>query len=534
MGFQQHLAQISDEDCVQLVDGVTNQQREAVISAVVDHPESAIVVFDPLQPTSPIVATSVSFCDMLGVPQATFVGSSYAGLLRGLPQCTISRSGKNNFASFSFACGQREVSNIGETCIKQTLVHDSGSLFIGHLSFGLCDLQGLRFVVGVLLNAGDVTARLSSARQTELAEQGRAILCRAYSRGAHVAHQPHVVAHVGNLESRCCKISDTDQRGVAFFGTRLPEYAVLLHDGCTAMRRDSDEVANGCLVLGSQPLQQLPHGLSVTVRVECVSSRFMSLPTIGMTRCQPTSSMQYPHVAKCLAESVLIGGTGEATARDQNSNFKMGFRAPPPNEVMAWSSQLPEDLKLQVGDILECIYTWEGRIQLLLNSKMVLDFDVERPLHRNSSYYAVVDVSGAASMVSLLPASEFSTIGDLSTYVPDGSDLGDLDAADLDAQIACERPLSSYVEDPSSSYTSLKNSSLYFAETEDSSLARADSSFAQAACNGDDFVGVLRQVLPVAGLAGVLVLSTAGKWHNGICHIMNNSTQTRNNDRLDV
>jgi hypothetical protein len=198
--------------------------------------------------------------------------------------------------------------------------------------------------------------------------------------------------------------------------------------------------------------------------------------------------MRFPRVAKCLAESVLDGGAGEASARDQDSNFEMGFRTAPSNEVMTWSSQLPEDLKINEGDILECIYTWEGRMQLRLNSNMLLDFDVERPLDRHASYYPVVDVSGTASMLSFLPAVGPATVGDLSTYIPDELELEDSDVDDMSRQISCE------------------------------SLPISDSDRLEAEnlLNGFNFPWILANAAPIAGLAGILVLSAAGKWHESV------------------
>jgi len=450
-------------------------------------------VFNPLQMNAPIVAVNDRFCKMLHAPQVTFVGATYVELLRDLPQWAISQSAKENFASFCTMCGNGDVSSIGETCLVQAFGRSDGSLFMGYLSLSLCVVQGMRFVIGALLEAGDVTLRLSSAKQAQLAELVQDILRRACARSVYRSHQYCVTTHEDNSDVCGCKASSSEQRGGAFFGSRLSEYAVLLHGGRTAMRREPDQVANGCLVFGSQPVQLTLRGLSFAVQVVGVSSRFKSLPSIGITRRKPTSNMPLPRVAKCLAESVFIGGVGEASARDQESNFQMGFRAPPPSELMNLSSQLPEDLKLNEGDILECIYTNEGRIQLLLNSKMLLDFDVERPLDKHASYYPVVDVSGAASILSLLPASsDFATVGDLSTCIPDECELLDTDEEEVSRQMSCQSLLTSFCD---------RAIGPHFAEEEEFSLA-------------------MENAAPVAGLAGILVLSVMGQWHNSLGRIV--------------
>ncbi|OLP74850.1 hypothetical protein AK812_SmicGene45498, partial [Symbiodinium microadriaticum] len=104
---------------------------------------------------------------------------------------------------------------------------------------------------------------------------------------------------------------------------------------------------------------------------------FSGLPWLGFTRRAPVDSPDlYPAVSSNLAQSVLVGGSGEASARDEAKHFKSGFRAPPQSEVETFRLQpdvpqhqrQPPALPVK-GDILECCYTWQGRLQLLLNSK---------------------------------------------------------------------------------------------------------------------------------------------------------------------
>mmetsp|Transcript_83230 Transcript_83230/g.165233 ORF Transcript_83230/g.165233 Transcript_83230/m.165233 type:complete len:541 (-) Transcript_83230:307-1929(-) len=508
---QQHLIQANGKDSKQLAIGKDSELRDAVISAAVDQPENAILVLDPLQPHSPIVAVSDSFCKMLGAPQSALVGKTFSGLLRDLPKWNVSRSAGENFASFCSVCSQHEVCNVGEACIMQTLADSNGELFMGHLAFGLCVARGLRFVVGLLQKAGDVTTRLSGAKQVELTEQARDIFACVSAQVEQVARQYLGATKEEHLDDCCCccKATDADLEGIAFFGSRLPEYAVLRQGGRTAGRREPDQVASGCLVLGSQPVRRTLHGLSFALQVDGVSSRFRGLPYIGVTRVRPTTGMQYPRVAKCLAESVLIGGSGEASARDQVSHFKMGFRAPPQSEIMTWSSKLPEDLTLHTGDILECNYTLEGHMQLLINSTMVLDFNVDRPPDMHASYYPVVDVSGAASVLSLLPDWEFSTLGDLSTYMPDEWDLGEIDVADVGSQVSGDSMLCSFGEDLWSSVAKLEAGTCTSAEVEEGSGA------VRGIRLGPYAIRAPGKVIPIAGLAGILVTGgVGGSWRD--------------------
>ena len=95
----------------------------------------------------------------------------------------------------------------------------------------------------------------------------------------------------------------------------------------------------------------------------------------------------------------MLGGCGEASCRDQETHYRSGFKAAPQEEVQTFSLQ-PELARHQrrapaevaKGDVLECRYTWQGRLQMLLNQKVrsrggkqhanevIMDFDTGRPL----------------------------------------------------------------------------------------------------------------------------------------------------------
>lgn len=55
------------------------------------------------------------------------------------------------------------------------------------------------------------------------------------------------------------------------------------------------------------------------------------------------------------------------------------------------------------GDVLGCMYTKSGHIQLWRNGSLVFDFDTGRPVDEATDYYAVVDVCLSAYAVSLMP-----------------------------------------------------------------------------------------------------------------------------------
>jgi len=62
---------------------------------------------------------------------------------------------------------------------------------------------------------------------------------------------------------------------------------------------------------------------------------------LGFTTKKPMDSPDaYPIVAKCLGQSILIGGcNAEAYARDKPSNYKIGFKPPPQSEIQTWSRE---------------------------------------------------------------------------------------------------------------------------------------------------------------------------------------------------
>jgi hypothetical protein len=61
---------------------------------------------------------------------------------------------------------------------------------------------------------------------------------------------------------------------------------------------------------------------------------------------------------------------------------------------------------IERGDLLHCRYLWEGRVQLVHNKKLIVDFDIGRPLDPDGKYYAVVDVCFRACSLTLMPHME--------------------------------------------------------------------------------------------------------------------------------
>jgi len=373
-----------------------------------------LMLFDPAADGCRIVDVSKGLCDLLSRSQNELIGTTYSDLLQGLPQMAISRSGRENFQSFCCACQMDRVVQVGETSILQVLARSDGSMFTGHLTLGMCvDEDRTRRVLGVLLvAAADPALPARRQQQAKLRQRAQVLLREAQSLFSRKREAPSrfrwwPAVFTSSSASAAEKERPAPAPLSTFYGPRLQEHGVLLDGARTAMRREAEQVASGCLVLSAQPLQKSVQGLSFTVRVMEVSSRFRNLPLLGFTRRRPVDEPGlYPAVAQCLAESVFIGGSCQAFARDLSSNFEMGFRPPPPSELQTWSEPqaVGADVQLQTGDVLECLYLWKGHLHLRLNGRLVVQFDIERPLNESVDYYAVVDVSGRVSSLSLVPS----------------------------------------------------------------------------------------------------------------------------------
>jgi len=197
----------------------------------------------------------------------------------------------------------------------------------------------------------------------------------------------------------------------SFYTRRLEGHAVVTGGGRTAVRRECGELPTGCLMFGDRPARKTAQGLAFRVRVESTTSKFSGLPFVGFTTRRPCGqSGGLPLLSKCLAESVVVGGCGEAFARDKSTHYVMGFKPPPATEIQSWSLQpdLPTHKReppavAREGDEIECRYTWDGRLQFFVNDTVVMDFDTGRPLAEDAQYYAVVDVCLSTTSLTLLP-----------------------------------------------------------------------------------------------------------------------------------
>jgi len=379
--------------------------------------ESALLV-DVLCEDCPIVGATEGFCQLSGHSREFLLGQNCRCMLRGVPEVAISKSARKNLRDFCRMCRLYGLERISETWSLQANARSDGSQFMNFFMVGLCLVRGHPYVMGVQAPVGEgLSVRLSKARLAEVNEQSRQVMHRLQALiKREVASLPPIEPAPPPEPSHTPwtkeGFRDTPGPGFRFYSGRLQDHCLLFGDSRVAIRREPHELATNCLVLGDAPVRCTSIGLWFAVRIDDVVGTFEGLPILGFTRRKPTDSPDlYPSVAKCFGASVLVGGCGEAFARDQLEHFNIGFKAPKSCEVESWAvnPDLPPHkrkapFQVKPGDTLGCLYTVDGHIQLWHNGKLSLNFDTLRPPQLDADYYAVVDVAFTVYSVILVDA----------------------------------------------------------------------------------------------------------------------------------
>jgi len=374
--------------------------------------QDPVLILDPALTGCPIVGASAGFCSTTGRALGELLGSGLGGLSEGVPAAWLSRSSRANQESFCAECANPDLAGIAEAVVVQPQARKDGSVFTGFTLLGLCvvpSCAGLRkYIVGSVIACSEgCPQRLGRAAHAELEGRARGVLEAARVR-LSTLRSPNWCD-----EGRIVDLKDLVQPDFGFYTRRLEGQAIVANGGRTAARRECDELPTGCLMFGDRPAQRTPEGLAFRVRVESTTSKFSGLPFVGFTTRRPCGEAgDLPRLSKCLAESVVVGGSGEAFARDASTHYVMGFRPPPAAEVESWLLQpdVPAHKReppavARVGDEIECRYTWDGRLQFFVNDTVVMDFDTGRPLAEDAQYYAVVDVCFSTTRLTLIPRS---------------------------------------------------------------------------------------------------------------------------------
>lgn len=383
-----------------------------VISGLLAQIEDAIVLADPLKSDCPVTGASPGFLQMTGYSENELLGSNCRLLLNGVPDTAISRSTRQNLRDFCSQCSLPGVVHAGEAWATQPNARKDGTVFVNFFALRLLRILGRPFVLSAHVPAGEgAVVRMSADLSTTLKQEVRNALKRAGKALEESAAKLNISLDSVATPSRGLTAEDPAGRpDFRFYHKRLQDHCLLFDDGYTAQRREPEELPIGCLVFSDRNLKPLPQGFGFSVRVHLVSPGFKGLPQLGLTRRKPVDEFDlFPAVTKCLGQSCLIGSTGEATCRDQESHFVMRFKSPPPEEVETWSWQPGRPRHLQhppaniaVGDILDVLWTWDGHLQLYLNDRLLLSFDIQRKPDPEGEYYAVVDCCFSAAGLSLV------------------------------------------------------------------------------------------------------------------------------------
>lgn len=379
------------------------------VGYLINDEEEAFLLADVECVDCPLIGVSQGFTNLTGFERDQLLWRNCRMMHGGVPEVAISKSVRKNLRDFCRMCRTNNLSHISEVTSLQPNARADGSQFVNFFLVGLVHVYNRPYLLGVQRSVGEgLFVTLNSHLLDQITEAARSSFKRLRANLCRV--EPVIAAPLPCVASGGSS-SSTSAPGFSFFSERLQDHCILLNGNRMAMRREPQELATNCLVFGNSPVRHSADGLFFAVKVEDAVQTFEGLPILGFTKLKPCDRPDlYPTVCRCLGSSVLTGSCGDAFARDKPEHFKMGFKPPPQHEVASWSSQadLPPHKRrppvpVLPGDILGCMYTNTGHIQLWRNGAMVLDFDTGRPVDAAEDYYAVVDVCLSAYAVSLLP-----------------------------------------------------------------------------------------------------------------------------------
>lgn len=385
--------------------GAAVKEGYSSVGHLLDGMEDAVLLVDALCLDGPIVGASAGFTRLTQYTLEELLGNNCRLLLDGVPETAISKSARKNIQDYCRTCLTVGIEHIAETSSVQPNRRRDGSMFVNFFMLGLCMVRDHPYILAVQLCMGEgMFVRLTSKDSKRYVEDAREVFRRTRD--------------VLRSSSSCSAVASCLEKPLSrpqhtFYSARLQDHCLLISQGATAIRREPTELATGSMVFGSKPVQKTHAGLCFSVQVDMVTTKFVGFPYLGFTRKQPEDNPDlYPLAMKCLGQSVIVGGMGEATARDQLENYVMGFKKPPADDISVWlgkgsagsAGPSPKDspCELRPGDVLQCCYTHDGHIQMSINGILTLDFNVERPIDQAADYYAVVDVSYSVFCLTML------------------------------------------------------------------------------------------------------------------------------------
>jgi hypothetical protein len=370
--------------------------------------DSPAFLLDPFTTPCPIVGCTPGFSQLTGYTMDQLAGKNLGFMLHGVPTRAISKSAQKNMENFCQMCRMSDLAHIGEFVYVQVNARQCGEPFVNFCMMGLCRIGQRTLILGVAMCLCEGLSLCAPSKPVvETARNNFKATCERL-----LGNTQRCRADAKGTEATV----DFDNKSLAaeplgFFAERLQDHCLLTNSGRTAHRREPEQIPKNCLLFGDRPMQPSDCGLCFSVLINEVTHSFEGFPLLGFTKRMPKATEDiYPTVSKCLGSSVLIGGCGEAFARDKFDHFEMRFKQPAVEDLQQWAADasVPSNLRkphvqLQPGDILCCRYSCSGHLTLERNGETMWEFDVERPIDGHAGYYPVVDVCFSACSLTMIP-----------------------------------------------------------------------------------------------------------------------------------
>lgn len=466
-----------------------------------DKVDDIALLLDAMKTNVPIVSVSHGFQQATGYTCTDVFGSDLETFIAKAPAASLSRSEQKSLNEYCLACTRLEVLHISETAVVQPVTREDGSHFMCMYLAGLCEIRSRPYVLVAMMDMGvglggsipwqtrvdaveqsrqnfirirhyinghnlkakflSNTSFASSQLMTSLGTERQISSCSQISQGSIGSTcRPRQNFHWsirGHRRTEAFETAAETLPAFAFFSERLQSHSILTNEGYSAARRECKQLQSGSLVFSDKCLKLGDEGYEFSLLVDAVEPTWSNgLPLLGFTRRRPTDSPDlYPKLAKGLGQSVLIGLDGKAFARDQHEHYVMGFKPPTSDQISSWSPGLPKTFppKLSIGDLLRCVYTRTGLLQVFLNSEIVLEVDVERPIDPEVDYFAVVDVCFNVSGVSVC-----SSHHGYCNMAEENDDYSDIDEPSSGSEDAVDTRISHGMEWPGMRQASCANS----------------------------------------------------------------------------
>eukprot|EP00930_Biecheleria_cincta_P029434 TRINITY_DN20487_c0_g1_i1.p1 TRINITY_DN20487_c0_g1~~TRINITY_DN20487_c0_g1_i1.p1 ORF type:complete len:430 (+),score=70.15 TRINITY_DN20487_c0_g1_i1:61-1350(+) len=379
--------------------------------------EGAALLLDALLPGSPVIGASQGFEKLTGRSRASVLGQDWRAIMQGVHDSQLSRSVLQDVDNFLRMARMKTIDSMADCSVVLPGRDAEGNDFPCSSCFRLITSEEWLdvgtgksdrhiFVLAVLANVDGFSAErrrdhfLNGNELSKLVEMicphSKEVLCG----------QPAIFPAV--LSSRC----------------------VLLNRSSTGMRREPQEVPRGCVLMSANSMGPFRQSYFFEIRVEQTLPEWKSrLPFLGFTCTSPMEVEakkcffgDLPH-SFCLAESVMIGGTGEAWMRQQAEHLKpeLGKKL---EQSGAQRKHLTPDvpeyrrmapLALKAGDLLGCRYqildggieqgadrVSRSQLALYVNGSLAFQLELDGRLPLEKPLWAVVDVCYCVYQVTMM------------------------------------------------------------------------------------------------------------------------------------